>query len=328
MSDRPLPPSSDLPGPHDRAAQSPAMRHLWSLAACAAPTASTVLITGESGVGKERVAQWLHAASPRATAPFEPVDCAALPETLFETALFGHARGAFTGAGVERPGLFEKADRGTLFLDEIGEVSLAMQAKLLRVIQEGELRRVGETQVRRVNVRLLAATNRDLRKEVRLHRFRKDLYYRLDVIKLHVPPLRARQHDLPILIDQLLTRAATRHNRPIIGCTPAVLHRLLTYDWPGNVRELEHALERACAVATGRRIDVDDLPETIRHVRLSRRAVQPLRDLEREYILNVVARVGNLRRAAKELRISLATLTRRLHAYRRPSADPSTPDSR
>jgi two-component system response regulator HydG len=324
MSDLPLPPSSEPPGPDDRAAQSPAMRDLWTLAARAAPTDSTVLITGESGAGKERLAKWLHAASPRATARFEPVDCAALPETLFETALFGHARGAFTGAAGDQSGLFEVADGGTLFLDEIGELSLALQSKLLRVIQERELRRVGETRIRRVNVRLLVATNRDLLAEVRAHRFRKDLYYRLDVIKLHVPPLRERRDDLPVLTDQFLAHAATRFNRSIVGCTPAVLHRLLTYDWPGNVRELEHALERACAIATGPQIDVDDLPETMRPVRMSRRAVQPFRDLEREHILGVVASAGNLRRAARQLRISLATLTRRLHAYRQPPSDPST----
>jgi transcriptional regulator with PAS, ATPase and Fis domain len=228
-------------------------------------------------------------------------------------------------AAGDQSGLFEVADGGTLFLDEIGELSLVLQSKLLRVIQERELRRVGETRIRRVNVRLLVATNRDLLAEVRAHRFRKDLYYRLDVITLHVPPLRERRDDLPVLTDQFLAHAATRFNRSIVGCTPAVLHRLLTYDWPGNVRELEHALERACAIATGPQIDVDDLPETMRPVRMSRRAVQPLRDLEREHILGVVANAGNLRRAARQLRISLATLTRRLHAYRQPPSDPSTP---
>ena len=176
MSAPPIFPSSEAPDAHDPGAQSPAMRALWALAARVAPIDSTVLITGESGVGKERLAQWLHASSPRAQAPFEPVNCAALPETLFETALFGHARGAFTGAAADQPGLFEAADGGTLFLDEIGEVSLAMQAKLLRVIQERELRRVGETRIRRINVRLVAATNRDLRAEVIAQRFREDLY--------------------------------------------------------------------------------------------------------------------------------------------------------
>jgi transcriptional regulator with GAF, ATPase, and Fis domain len=161
-------------------------------------------------------------------------------------------------AAGDQSGLFEVADGGTLFLDEIGELSLALQSKLLRVIQERELRRVGETRIRRVNVRILVATNRDLLAEVRAHRFRKDLYYRLDVITLHVLPLRERRDDLPVLTDQFLAHAATRFNRSIVGCTPAVLHRLLTYDWPGNVRELEHALERACAIATGPQIDVDD----------------------------------------------------------------------
>src|ERR1700722_3595413 len=217
MSEPSLPPFSEPPDTHDRTAQSRAMREVWTLAARAAPIESTVLITGESGVGKERVAKWLHAASPRAKARFEPVDCAAVTETLFETALFGHARGAFTGAAGDQPGLFEVADGGTLFLDEIVEGKLAMQAKLLRVIQEGELRRVGETRIRRVNVRLLAATTRDLRAEVRARRFRKDLYYRLDVFKLHVPPLRERPEDLAGLTDELLAEAARRLHRPIVG---------------------------------------------------------------------------------------------------------------
>jgi transcriptional regulator with PAS, ATPase and Fis domain len=295
------------------------MHALWALAARVAPVDSTVLITGESGVGKERVAQWLHASSPRAQAPFEPVNCAALPETLFETALFGHARGAFTGAAADQPGLFEAADGGTLFLDEIGEVSLAMQAKLLRVIQERELRRMGETRIRRVNVRLVVATNRDLRAEVIAQRFREDLYYRLNVIKLHVPPLRARTDDLPALIDQLLAQAATRLNRPIVGYTTAVLHRLLEYDWPGNVRELEHALESACAVAIGPLIDVEDLPDEVRGcVAVDRDArAATLKVREFGYIRTVVARHhGHRRRAAQELGISLSTLKRRLRGQR------------
>jgi two-component system response regulator HydG len=319
MSDLPLPSSSAPPGPDDRAAQSPAMRDLWRLAARAAPTESTVLITGESGVGKERVAKWLHAASPRAKARFQPVDCAALPETLFETELFGHARGAFTGAALDHSGLFEAADGGTLFFDEIGEVSLAAQSKLLRVIQERELRRVGETKVRRVNVRLLAATNRDLRAEVMGQRFREDLYYRLKVITLHVPPLRARPDDLPALIDQLLSESATRLNRPIVGYTPAVLHRLLAYDWPGNVRELEHALERACAVAIGPLIDVEDLPDDVRaRIAVDRDSTgATLKDRDLAYIHSVVARHhGHRRRAAEELGISLSTLKRRLRERR------------
>ena len=295
--------------------QSPAMRRVMALAARVAPLDSTVLITGESGVGKERRAQWLHHASPRAHGPFVAVNCGAFADTLLESELFGHARGAFTGAVQDRLGVFEAAARGTLFLDEIGEVSPAVQVKLLRVVQEREVQRVGETLIRRVDVRVLAATNRDLEREVAERRFREDLYYRLRVIDLHVPPLRERPEDLRDLADAFLAQAIARLRRPLVYA-PATLDRILQYGWPGNIRELAHAVERACAVATGSRIEVDDLPGRVRYASLSSdRApdARPLRDREREYILAVLARHhGDRRSAAAELKISLSTLKRRL----------------
>jgi two-component system, NtrC family, response regulator HydG len=292
-----------------------AMRQLLALAARVAPLDSTVLITGESGVGKERLARWLHSASPRAGGPFVAVNCGAFADTLLDSALFGHARGAFTGAVQDRPGVFEAAQGGTLFLDEIGEVSLAMQVKLLRVIQEREVIRLGETNTRPINVRLIAATNRDLLDEVAHRRYRHDLYYRLRVVDLHVPPLRERPDELLAIAHDLLSQTATRLGRPITGYTPRALDCLLDYLWPGNIRELEHAIERACAVATGPEIDVDDLPDAVRGARLlgARSNRRPLVDRERLYIRAVLDRHrGHRRRAAEELGISLSTLKRRL----------------
>jgi len=295
--------------------QSPAMQRVMALAARVAPLDSTVLITGESGVGKERLARWLHHASPRARGPFVAVNCGAFADTLLESELFGHARGAFTGAVQDRLGVFEAAQGGTLFLDEIGEVSPAMQVKLLRVIQEREVTRLGETKARPVDVRLIAATNRDLLDEVAHQRYRRDLYYRLRVIDLHVPPLRERPEELLGLVRDLLAQTATRLGRPVVGYTPRALDRLLDYPWPGNIRELEHALERACAVATGPEIDVEDLPDAVRGVDASARRPDErlLADRERAYIQAVLDRhSGNRRRAAEELGLSLSTLKRRL----------------
>jgi transcriptional regulator with PAS, ATPase and Fis domain len=288
------------------------MRELWDLASRVAPTDSTVLITGESGVGKERVARWLHEASPRATARFVPVNCAAVPDTLFESELFGHARGAFTGAVGDHPGLVEAAHGGTLFLDEVGEFSLAMQAKLLRVIQEREIRRVGETRLRPIDVRLIAATNRDLKDDVTQRRFREDLYYRLCVIDLHVPPLRERPDDLQPLADHFLARTATRLHRPLQGFTPGAWARLRAYHWPGNVRQLEHAIERACALTTDALMDVAHLPTDISGPLDRRRQTHSGLTLDRESIRQVVQRVGSQRYAAMALGISLSTLKRRL----------------
>ena len=243
------------PADHAWSGESPLMRRLWALAARVAAVDSTVLITGESGVGKERLARLLHDRSPRARGPFVGVNCGACADTLLESELFGHARGAFTGAIQDRLGVFEAAQGGTLFLDEIGDISPAMQVKLLRVVQERELRRVGETRVRPVDVRLIAATHRDLRQEVAHKRFRQDLYYRLHVIDLVIPPLRERPEDLRALAAEFLARTAARLQRPIRGYAPRAFEQILRYPWPGNVRELEHAIERACVLAAGPHID-------------------------------------------------------------------------
>jgi transcriptional regulator with PAS, ATPase and Fis domain len=304
------PPDSPVPLP------SAGMKRVHALVARVAPTDATVLITGESGVGKEHVARQVHQQSARRDRPFVAVSCGEFAETLLETELFGHARGAFTGAIQDRPGVFEAAHRGTLFLDEIGDVSPGLQVRLLRVLQAREVRRVGEIRSRSIDVRLIAATHRDLAVEVSQGRFRQDLYYRLRVVDIHVPPLRARQADVAALADQLLPRIAVRMDRPIRGYTDGARELLLQYEWPGNVRELEHAIERACAVSDGPLIDAGDLPDAVQRgtvLRAAARTARPLRDIEREYIRLVVQRHGGDRRsAADELQISLATLSRKL----------------
>lgn len=298
---------------------STAMRRLVSIAARVAEVDSTVLIIGESGVGKERLARYIHGCSPRAAGPFIPVNCGALPDALFESELFGHARGAFTGALHDRPGLFEAAHGGTLLLDEVGDVPLPMQVKLLRVLQDYQVRRVGENRERRVDTRIIAATNRNLAQEVAEGRFRRDLFYRLRVVELDVPPLRERQEDLRGLAQALLARVVARLRRPITGYTAEALDEMLRYQWPGNVRELENAVERACALATGELIDVDDLPDDVRqHHALVVRSedVRPLRDIEQEYILAALERNrGSRILTAGQLRIGIATLRRKLHSY-------------
>lgn len=298
---------------------SPAMQRLLSVASRVAEVDSTVLIVGESGVGKERLARFIHGASPRAAGPFVPVNCGAVPDALFESELFGHTRGAFTGALHDRPGLFEAAHEGTLLLDEVGEVPLAMQVKLLRVLQEHEVRRVGENRQRHINVRVIAATNRNLADDVADRRFRRDLFYRLQVVELVVPPLRERPEDLRGLAETLLARVARQMRRPVTGYTANALDQMLRYPWPGNVRELENAVERACALATGEIIDVDDLPDKVRHnhaLIIASEHVRPLRDIEREYILGALERNhGSRMLTAEQLHIGLATLRRKLKGY-------------
>jgi two-component system, NtrC family, response regulator HydG len=303
---------------HVGATSSP-MRQVLALAQKVAPLDSTVLITGESGVGKERLARSLHEASRRSRGPFIAVNCGAFADTLVESELFGHARGAFTGAVHDRPGLFEAAHGGTLFLDEVGELSLPTQVKLLRVVQEREVVRLGERKPRSVDLRLIAATNRALGDDVEHGRFRRDLYYRLNVIHLHIPPLRERLDEIPVLARDLLAETGTRLRRPMAGFTPAAIERLLEYPWPGNIRELQHAIECACAIATGPLIDVEDLPETVRGQSLTSAGgrQRPLIDRERAYIQSVLERVGgSRRRAAEQLGISLSTLKRRLRKPR------------
>ena len=311
----------EVEAPMGLVAKSKKMRDVVDLARRVAKVDAALLITGESGVGKERVARLVHEESTRALGPFIAVNCGAITETLLESELFGHARGSFTGATADRPGLFEAASRGTLLLDEIGDISPGMQVKLLRVLQEREIRRVGENKSRPINVRVLAATNRDLAQGVAEGTFRQDLYYRLKVVELQVPPLRERKDDILPLARLLLADAAIRMARPSMSLSPGTADQLLRYEWPGNVRELENALERAVALARGARVELDDLPEEVRQAfpapLVRQDGVQALRDVEREYILAVLAlNGGNQTRSAQQLRIGSATLYRKLKKYK------------
>ncbi|MBN1547491.1 MAG: sigma-54-dependent Fis family transcriptional regulator [Syntrophaceae bacterium] len=310
----------DVEEPLGIIAKSPKMQQVVDLARRIAKVDAPVLITGESGVGKERIARLVHDQSARAGGPFIAVNCGAITETLIESEFFGHTRGAFTGAASDRPGLFEAASRGTLLLDEIGEISPGMQVKLLRVLQEREIRRVGENKSRAVDVRVLAATNRDLALAVAEGTFRQDLYYRLKVVELRVPPLRDRRDDILPLARVMLADAAIRMARKISGFAPNAADQILRYDWPGNVRELENTMERAVALACGSRVDLNDLPEEVRNAFpkpvISGDAVQPLSEIEKEYILAVLElNGGNQTRSAQQLRIGSATLYRKLKKY-------------
>jgi len=242
----------------------PAFRAVLDTLRQAAPTSATVLIGGESGTGKELAARLVHDLSPRAARPFVPINCAAIPEGLLESELFGHEKGAFTGAVSRREGRFERADGGTLFLDEVGEMPPAVQVKLLRFLQDGVLERVGGGEPVRLDVRVVAATNKDLAAEARAGRFREDLFYRLDVVAVRLPPLRERGEDVPLLAMTFLRRLADANGKRLSGFTPAALAALERYGWPGNVRELLHAIERAVILTRGEVIDVGDLPEAIR----------------------------------------------------------------
>jgi two-component system, NtrC family, response regulator PilR len=242
---------------------SPKMRSLFEMIATIAPQSSRVLITGESGTGKELVARAIHENSARAKTPFVTINCGAFPETLLESELFGYMRGAFTGANENRRGLFQAADGGTLFMDEIGNMSLTMQVKLYRILQEGKVRPVGSTEESSVDVRVIAATNKDLEKEIAEGRFREDLFYRLNVIPIHLPPLRERRDDIPLLARAFLDRYAKSMNKKIEGIEPEAMRRLEVYDWPGNVRELENTIERAVALETAKRVSLEGLPERI-----------------------------------------------------------------
>jgi DNA-binding NtrC family response regulator len=298
------------------------MRELFGLLGRAAVSPLPVLVTGETGTGKELVAQAVHAASGRDA--FVAVNCAALPEHLLESELFGHEKGAFTGADREKPGLFQSAHRGTLFLDEVGELPLALQPKLLRVLESGEVRRVGSTRVQTVDVRIVAATHRDLEQAVREGRFREDLYWRLNVLHLHVPPLRERPADIPLLAEHFLARGpgAGTALRPARVSAEAMAV-LVGYGWPGNVRELRNAIERAAVLARGDEIRAEDLPPRVRESGSAAAVVAgaaergvPLREVERAYILEVVRRAGGRKGAAAEiLGMDRKTLYRRLQEY-------------
>jgi DNA-binding NtrC family response regulator len=311
------PRESELPS--GLVARSPEMRRVIELARRVAQVDSTVLITGESGVGKERVARLIHEESSRASGPFLAINCGALSETLLESELFGHARGAFTGAVRDRPGLLEAANGGTLLLDEVGEMPPSVQVKLLRALQERQIRRVGESRDRPIRVRVLAATHRTLAREVEAGRFRKDLFYRLRVVELEVPPLRARREDILPLARSVLASAAERMGRPVPTLTPRAADQLSRYDWPGNVRELENAMERVIALAQGRRVELEDLPEDVRGAlpgTVITGGVRTLEALERDYILAVLEHNGgNQTVTARQLGIGAATLYRKLKRY-------------
>jgi two-component system, NtrC family, response regulator AtoC len=253
-----------LRAPHGLVGHSAGLQQAIAVARKVAKHPSTVLINGESGTGKELVAALIHESGPRARAPFVAVNCGAIPEHLLESELFGHARGAFTGAVEQRSGLFEEADGGTLFLDEIGELPVALQVKLLRALQEGEVRRIGDNTPRIVDVRVVAATARDLEAEVKAGRFRADLFYRVNVVRIQLPPLRERREDIPELVQHFVGVFNKRLKLAIGSVSPAAMRLLMEYPWPGNVRELENVVERAMVLADGAKVDVEHLPVTVR----------------------------------------------------------------
>lgn len=303
------------------------MQELYSLIQRVASSSVPALVQGETGTGKELVARAIHRMSGRSA--FVAVNCAALPENLLESELFGHARGAFTGADRDKAGLFETAEGGTLFLDEIGELPLSLQPKLLRALEEGEVRRVGAQRTVRVDVRIVAATNRDLEVAVRNGGFREDLYWRLAVVQVPVPSLRERPADVPLLAEHFLAGATGSGSRRSL--TRAAMTALSAYEWPGNVRELRNAMERAATLAAGPEIDVADLPPRIRdrpsasvQVQESARGRIPIRELERRYILEVLRETdGNRSRAAEILGLDRKTLYRKLQEYQQdPESDP------
>jgi two-component system response regulator HydG len=292
------------------------------MAETVAPTESTVLIQGESGTGKEIIARYLHDLSNRGDCAFLSINCGALPETLLESELFGHVRGAFTGAVRDRVGLFGAASGGTFFLDEIGETTAATQVKLLRVLQHREVIPVGASEAVPVDTRLIAATNRELDEEIRAGRFRSDLFYRLNVIAIHLPPLRQRRDDIPILAAYFLNRIATQRNEPVKHIHPAALEVMQSYAWPGNVRELENAMERAVILTTTNDVGIAALPERVTEQRIEplvspRSAPNPtLETIERAYIMWVLGNEGgNKSRTAEVLGIDPSTLYRKLGRY-------------
>ncbi len=311
-------------GAEGTVAQSEVMRAVVDLTRRVAKSNATVVVSGESGTGKERIARMLHTESSRADGQFIAINCGAVSETLLESELFGHARGAFTGALHDRPGIFEAANGGTLLLDEINSVSPAMQVKLLRAIQEREVRRVGENKVRAVDVRVVAATNKELLEAVASGTFREDLYYRLNVVTIRVPALRDRRDDILPLARVLLAGAARRMQRRELVLSPVAAASLLKYRWPGNVRELGNAMERALALATGERLQLEDLPAQVRRITAAPTdivgPVRRLADVEKDYILAALrANNGNQTHTAEQLAIGSATLYRKLKVYRAPA---------
>jgi Response regulator containing CheY-like receiver, AAA-type ATPase, and DNA-binding domains len=306
--------------------RSPVMIGLYKEIARVAPTRSTILIVGESGAGKELVARSIHQHSTRSAGPFVAVNCGALTETLLEAELFGHVRGSFTGAVGDRKGLWEEAAGGTLFLDEVGETSPAFQVKLLRALQEGEIRRVGASKATQVDARILAATNRNLEQDVKAGKFREDLFYRLSVVTLRVPSLKERRTDIPMLAERFLGMVLGREGHKQLTLSEETIRTLVAYNWPGNVRELESAIEYAVLHARGHAIDPEDLPEKLQSAQVRSAARSPLSalfedlpaldELERRYLLYILEVAGgNRTRAAEILGIDRRTLYRMIERY-------------
>ena len=304
--------------------QSEEMERVKKMICKVAGSSSTVMIRGDSGVGKERVARAIHKASPRADAVFQAVNCAAINENLIESELFGHEKGSFTGAHTQKKGQFETADQGTLFLDEIGDLNISMQAKILRALQEREVMRVGGTKPIKVDVRVIAATNRDLEAMVKDGRFREDLYYRLNIIPIVIPPLRNRRDDIPALVDFFIAKHTAGAHRQIRGLTPGARNLIMSYSWPGNVRQLESAIERAILLCEGNEIEVEDLPVEIRQEGTSASAFNfklppegiSFDEVERSLITQAMEQTNwNITRAAKLLGLSFRTLQYRLEKF-------------
>jgi len=311
--------------PRDMVGESAPMRDVFELLDRIAPTDATVLVTGESGSGKELVARAIHQRSARRDGPLVAINCAAMPETLLESELFGHVKGAFTDAKAARRGLFVEASQGTLFLDEIGEMPLGMQAKLLRALEDRRVRPVGASAEVAFDARIVAATNRDLEAMIAAKTFRDDLYYRINVVHVEVPPLRSRGNDVLLLAQLFVARFAERHKKQVSGFTPEVAQKLSAYSWPGNVRELQNSLERAVALTRFEQLAVEDLPPKIRDYRPSYLVIGsadsqddlvPLEEVERRYIARVMEIVGgNKVQATKVLGIDRSTLYRKLERY-------------
>ncbi|MEC7522321.1 MAG: sigma-54 dependent transcriptional regulator [Myxococcota bacterium] len=332
LTQREVAPEPSEPGRYRLIGQSPPMVEVYNVIEKVADTPSTVLLTGESGTGKELIARALHENSSRKDRPFIRVNCAAIPRDLIESELFGYEKGAFTGAVTSKPGRFELAHGGTLFLDEIGEIPVNMQVKLLRAIQEQEFERVGGIKTIEVDVRLVAATNRDLAQEIKQGRFREDLYYRLNVVQVRLPPLRERTSDIPLLIEHFVKRFREKLKKDVVGATDGAMQRLLAHPWPGNIRELENVIERCILFSEGDRIDVGDLPPEVRVDAPSSaasapppKAAEPASDqptpglkeavreaaskVERELIVRALSQTGgNVTHTARLLKISRKSL--------------------
>ncbi len=312
---------------HNIIGHSPQMQEVFKMIEKIAPSQSTVMIYGESGTGKELVARALHSHSKRRDQRFLAVNCAAIPDSLLESEMFGYERGAFTGAIAQKKGLFEEADNGTLFLDEIGDLDVMLQAKLLRVLQEGEFQRVGGTKTLKANVRVLAATNKNLEEEVKEGRFRQDLYYRLNVVPIFLPPLRAKKEDIPSLAAHFLEKYNTRHGKQVKRITSNAMKRFLDYRWEGNVRELESVIERSVILADGDVIDVESLPEKLQTPAQPQTPINPmefaipdegisLEQLERDLIEAALKKTNwSIKKASELLGLSYKTLQYRIQKY-------------